>query len=75
VRMSRLPDNQIKIVVSDQGAGFDPVRLRTKEGTGAGFGLFSLRERLESLGGGMEVESAPGKGSRFTLVAPLDRNP
>ena len=75
VRVSRLPENQLKIVVSDQGAGFDPARLRACEGTRSGFGLFSLRERLESLGGQMEVESAPGKGSRFTLLAELAEKP
>ncbi len=74
VRVSRLPDNQIKIVVSDRGAGFDPARLRAKQGMRGGFGLFSLRERLELLGGRLDVESAPGKGSRFILVAPLEND-
>jgi CheY-like chemotaxis protein len=36
-----------------------------------GFGLFGIRERLASVGGRMEIESKPGHGCRFRLVAPL----
>ena len=68
------PDgDQVKIVVSDAGAGFDPERLRLMGGTAGGYGLFSIRERLELLGGRMEIESTPGKGSRFTLWVPGPR--
>ena len=70
VHVSRL-DGQIQIVVSDNGVGFDPAQLRHAGSSWSGFGLFSIRERLDLLGGRMEVESAPGKGSRFRLVAPL----
>jgi CheY-like chemotaxis protein len=35
------------------------------------FGLFSIRERLRILGGRMEVDAAPGRGCRISLVAPL----
>jgi CheY-like chemotaxis protein len=35
---------------------------------GGGFGLFSIQERLELPGGGMHIDSAPGRGSRFTLA-------
>ena len=36
-----------------------------------GFGLFTIRERLEYLGGSLAIESAPGQGSRFTLRVPF----
>jgi len=39
-------------------------------GKAEGFGLFSIRERLELLGGRLEIDSAPGRGSRFRLLAP-----
>lgn len=74
VRMSRLGEDQIKIQVTDQGAGFEPAKLQAREGMAGGFGLFSLRERLKSLGGQFEVESAPGRGSRFTLIVPVGRS-
>jgi DNA-binding NarL/FixJ family response regulator/anti-sigma regulatory factor (Ser/Thr protein kinase) len=64
-------DGHIRIEVADKGAGFDPSLLRTEGGTAGGFGLFSIRERLDLLGGQMEIDSAPGRGSRFTLTAPL----
>jgi DNA-binding NarL/FixJ family response regulator/signal transduction histidine kinase len=60
----------VEVTVADGGAGFDPARLGGEEPTAGGFGLFSIRERIGYLGGHMEVESAPGRGSRFTLVAP-----
>ena len=57
------------LVVSDSGVGFDPQALPMS--IGGGFGLFSIRERLQFLGGCMEIASAPGHGCRVTLSAPL----
>ena len=37
----------------------------------SGFGLFNLQERLNLLGGRMDIESAPGAGTRITLLAPM----
>jgi len=62
-------DAQLQIVVADHGAGFDPRRL-PPEGS-RGLGLPSIRQRLEYLGGSLEIASAPGQGSRFTLSIPL----
>ncbi len=50
--------------------GFNPAQLRLLGGPAGGTGLLSIRERLEYLGGGLEVQSAPGKGSRFTVWLP-----
>jgi DNA-binding NarL/FixJ family response regulator/anti-sigma regulatory factor (Ser/Thr protein kinase) len=72
VEVQRL-DDHVRIVVADDGAGFSPQQLRAHGGTGGGFGLFSIRERLDLLGGRMEIESSPGQGSRFTLWAPVRR--
>jgi PAS domain S-box-containing protein len=52
--------------VSDRGRGFDPQELRET----AGFGLLSIRERIELLGGRMRIKSAKGKGSTFFIVVP-----
>ncbi len=73
VRLARRGEN-IEIVVSDEGMGFDPERLGEMGGeSGGGYGLFSIRERLELLGGGLEIESQPHGGSRFKLTAPAVR--
>jgi CheY-like chemotaxis protein len=50
--------------------GFDPTALKMAGEDGGGFGLFSIRERLSLLGGRMDIDSAPGRGSRFILTAP-----
>jgi PAS domain S-box-containing protein len=62
---------RVKIVVADNGVGFDPDNLRVKKRSHAGYGLFNIRERLDLLGGELVVESAPGEGSRFSLYVPL----
>ncbi|MGO9410047.1 MAG: GAF domain-containing protein [Spirochaetia bacterium] len=65
--------NQIQVMVRDAGKGFDRAAIRLGGGTSGGFGLFSLQERLEALGGSITIESAPGKGSSFTLRVPVQR--
>jgi PAS domain S-box-containing protein len=65
------PDDALRITVTDQGIGFDPAAVvdRGKSGP-VGWGLFSIRERLTLLGGRFEIESAPGQGTTFRLIAP-----
>ncbi len=60
------PDT-LTLRVADDGRGFDPA-----QNPGEGFGLQSMRERSVRLGGHINVESAPGKGTRITCVVPLD---
>ena len=61
----------VLISVHDNGVGFDVAEVRAREGTSGSFGLFSLRERLDMLGGSLEVVSAPGCGTRVILRAPV----
>jgi PAS domain S-box-containing protein len=57
-----------EIVVEDAGVGFP---LDAVEGVGkSGFGLFSIRQRLEIFGGRLLVESSPGQGTRMHLWFP-----
>jgi PAS domain S-box-containing protein len=56
----------ICLVVSDRGRGFDPQDLKVA----AGFGLFSIRERVQLLGGRMKIKSAPGKGCTVFIAVP-----
>ena len=70
VEVCRPRNDQIQIIVSDAGIGFDPARSRAESDSATGLGLFSIGERLELLGGRLNVQSAPGQGTRVTLLAP-----
>jgi PAS domain S-box-containing protein len=64
-------DGTIEIQVSDEGVGFDPaVTLHQGDQHELGLGLFSIQERLALLGGQLDIQSAPGKGTRFSLTLP-----
>jgi len=63
--------NNIRITVEDNGVGFDPSSIKTRDYTKGGFGLFNIKERLDQIGGKVEIHSRPGKGTRITLNAPL----
>jgi CheY-like chemotaxis protein len=69
VNINQANGTESQIAVSDEGAGFDLCQLKPP-GEEGGFGLFSVRERIGLIGGRLEIDSAPGKGSRFTLIVP-----
>ena len=62
--------NRLCIEVQDNGQGFDPAALDKKAG-GAHFGLFSVKERMQAMGGRLDIRSASGLGTTATLVLPL----
>jgi PAS domain S-box-containing protein len=57
-------DGVVEVTIEDKGAGFDAGAPTS------GYGLFSIRERLNRLGGRIEVQSSPGRGSRIVLSVP-----
>lgn len=60
--------DHIALTVADDGAGFDPT---SAESTGEGhFGLSMLRDLAQEAGGRLEVDSAPGSGTRVRLEVP-----
>jgi PAS domain S-box-containing protein len=61
----RTDDQAILLEVSDDGRGFDPGSAR------AGIGLSAMRERVEELGGEIEVSSRPGEGTEVMVRVPL----
>lgn len=63
-------DNMLTIAVQDQGKGFKTDRIEPQQ-PGQHFGLFSVKERMEELGGWLRVESTPGVGTTVTLGLPL----
>ncbi len=64
-------EGELMITVADDGAGFDPASVGVRDDGTGGFGLHSIRQRLEQLGGRLEIRSAHGRGSRLTAVVPL----
>jgi signal transduction histidine kinase len=73
VRMSREARRWLRITVEDAGKGFDPCALFIERASGERFGLASIRARLALLGARMELESAPGVGTRIDILAPTVR--
>lgn len=67
----RCRDEQVCIVVSDEGVGFDATSQNPLIASPNKFGLFSVCERLALLDGKVDIESAPRQGTRITLRAPL----
>ena len=69
-------DGKLRIDICDDGSGFDLVDAPTAAynitAMSSKFGLYSIRERMKALGGWFELESASGKGTRATLILPID---
>jgi len=59
----------LQVTIADDGQGFDPATVTSKRGEG--FGLQTMRERAESLGGALEIASAPGQGTQLIVHVPL----
>jgi signal transduction histidine kinase len=58
-------DGVVTLAVMDDGVGFDPGRL--EEALDHGFGLASMRERVEQIGGTLAVHTGPGMGTRVVV--------
>jgi len=64
-------NDRMKIIVEDDGIGFDPEAAIQSGPLNGGFGLFSIQERMADLGGSFEIASEPGKGCKATLTVPV----
>ncbi len=70
--MDRPSINHVRLTVEDRGRGFSVEQIE-QSGQGSGFGLFTIRERAEFVGGRMSIDSAPGDGTRVEIVLPDER--
>jgi len=59
--------DEIYMRISDQGAGFSPESAQAR----GGLGLISMRERLRLVGGHLDVESEPSRGTRIYVRVPV----
>lgn len=63
---------ELKLYISDDGKGFDLATLKPRnDDISGGFGLISMRERVELLNGKLEISSTIGKGTRLKITVPL----
>jgi signal transduction histidine kinase len=58
----------LALTIADDGIGFD-----VDAAWGNGLGLVSIRERVEAVGGTLEIRSAPGAGTNFTITVPVEK--
>ena len=65
----RRRSNTVTVTVVDDGGGFDMRDVMRTEGSG--LGLFGMRERLALIGGAVEIQSAPGRGTTVIARVPL----
>jgi len=84
IRTRRGPPGWAELRVSDDGEGmdaetrkhiFEPFFTTKRPGEGTGLGLASVYGIVEQCGGSVEVESTPGKGSRFRIEFPCTPDP
>jgi signal transduction histidine kinase len=62
-------EERIDVLVSDDGCGFKP------DAAHSGFGLVGMRERVELVGGELQIESRPGSGTRMMASIPVAADP
>jgi len=56
----------VQLIVADNGVGFDVKHKAT------GIGLRTIKERAESIGGNLQIESQPGQGTKLTITSPFN---
>jgi two-component system NarL family sensor kinase len=65
---------RVRLAIEDDGRGFDPAQAAN--GSDAqGYGLIGMSERARLLGGQLEIDSAPGAGTRLEVTVPLEPEP
>lgn len=64
--------SDIYIKVEDNGCGFDISILNDNSTKRKGFGIFSIHERLNHIGGKLNIESVKNRGTTAVIIAPLD---
>ncbi|MEF3305154.1 sensor histidine kinase [Paenibacillus sp. GYB003] len=64
--------HMVKIVAKDNGIGFSLDKLEAMIARGnSHFGIMGMRERVELLGGRMDIESEPNAGTKLTMIIPI----
>jgi len=70
----RADSDRVWLIVRDDGVGFDKDAMQQRAVRGVSMGLLSMRERVSLLGGELEVNSAPARGTEIRAWLPLIRS-
>jgi signal transduction histidine kinase len=62
---------QVTLRIADDGQGFDLREAAAQAKGGEHLGLWSMRERIEQLGGRLQIDSQPGSGTTIQATVPL----
>ena len=66
------PDSEsIRLLIQDDGLGFDHQAAMVRASLGASLGLLGMQERAQLIGGELEIESKPGRGTTVAVWLPL----
>lgn len=75
ISLRKTAPHELQVKVEDAGRGFHLSSESHDFARPGKFGLFSIRERVEALGGEIQIESKPGEGTCITLHVPYDPLP
>jgi signal transduction histidine kinase len=67
ITMQHLRPDKVRVIVADNGPGFDPTSLDAQLTRSQKFGLLNIRERVSSFGGEFHINSGPKRGTQITL--------
>ncbi|MHA7986590.1 sensor histidine kinase [Rathayibacter sp. CAU 1779] len=65
-------DDRVLVDVRDDGVGFDPGSGSERNPLDGGYGLPAMRNRICQIGGRVEIESEPGRGTALSVALPVD---
>jgi signal transduction histidine kinase len=72
VKLSKGERDTTLLEISDDGIGFTQQQAAIKKETDGSLGLDTLRERVELINGAIQLDSSQGKGTKITILAPLN---
>ena len=71
ITLTTTDDGGVRLTIADDGCGFDPQIMQARNPSRDSFGIRAIEERVVQLGGALEIDSAPGRGT--VLSATLSR--
>jgi two-component system CheB/CheR fusion protein len=73
VTLNLVDDNWFCVTVHDKGIGFIATENSKSKNSKSGFGLYSIREQVEGLGGCIDIDSTLGEGTSISIILPLKK--